>query len=295
MGVVPTSSVAAFWDRELAMSMPLTVEQLNGQSFILEVMPDMTMRQVKQQIKDMQTWEDGVRRDIMVVEVMLGDKKLKSDETVAETGLSPHSKVSVLFRPNVARCANQSAWEPSVDPDTLVVVEIPESETEVGESAFLSCERVVEVIIPHSVTRIGDRAFYGCEALTDVTIPDSVTWIGDAAFLHCSSLASMTIPNSVTHIGDSAFSACTSLRNLFIGESVTHISPYAFVDCASLSSLTIPGSVIHIGSEAFRGCASLTSVTIPETVPYIGAKAFADCPLLTFTTPEGLPHPVCRP
>ncbi len=40
-------------------------------------------------------------------------------------------------------------------------------------------------IIPNSVTNIGDSAFYDCKSLTSINIPNSVTNIGDEAFWGC--------------------------------------------------------------------------------------------------------------
>ena len=65
------------------------------------------------------------------------------------------------------------------------------------------------ITIPDSVTEIGDSAFRACTSLTSITIPNSVTEIGVNAFNSCTSLTSVTIPNSVTEIGNSAFAACT--------------------------------------------------------------------------------------
>ena len=48
-------------------------------------------------------------------------------------------------------------------------------------------------IIPDSVTNIGDSAFYDCSSLQSVTIPDSVTSIGNGAFEGCGSLQSIFI------------------------------------------------------------------------------------------------------
>ena len=45
-----------------------------------------------------------------------------------------------------------------------------------------------ELVIPDSVTEIGNSAFSYCSGLTSVTIPDSVTSIGYAAFKGCSGL-----------------------------------------------------------------------------------------------------------
>ena len=68
-----------------------------------------------------------------------------------------------------------------------------------------------ELVIPDSVTEIGNSAFSYCSGLTSVTIPDSVTEIGNSAFSYCSGLTSVTIPDSVTSIGYAAFDGCSGL------------------------------------------------------------------------------------
>ena len=62
----------------------ISVELLNGETLDLEVKAEMTMREVKRKVKAMQTWEDEVSRNTTVVEVLVADKKVKSEETVAE-------------------------------------------------------------------------------------------------------------------------------------------------------------------------------------------------------------------
>ncbi len=165
---------------------------------------------------------------------------------------------------------------------------IPESVTEIGDSAFEDCTNLTSVTIPESVTKIGIEAFSGCTSLTSVTIPDSVTEIGGCAFSDCTSLASVTIPDSVTKIGVSAFSGCASLTSVTIPEGVTEING-CFFGCTSLASVMIPKSVTMIGSFTFNGCKSLTSVTIPEDVTEIEESAFFGCESLTSVTiPEGM-------
>ena len=228
--------------------MRISVEQLNGETLDLEVKAEMTMREVKRKVKAMQMWEDAVSRDTTVVEVLVGDKKVKSDETVAELGLSSDSKVAAVFRQNVARCSKKSGFGQDLDPDALVVVEIPDSETEIEPNSFRRCTRVAKVIIPSSVTRIGHLAFCDCSSLTAMNIPDSVTQICDGAFEDCCSLVAVAIPESVTRIPHSAFKGCKSLKRITIPDSVTRIEPQAFSGCTQLT-LTAPARLFgaHIG------------------------------------------------
>ena len=69
-------------------------------------------------------------------------------------------------------------------------------------------------VIPDSVTNIGNSAFAGCEWSKSLIIPDGVTSIGGAAFMHCTRLTSITIPASVTNIGNSAFIYCIKLTRI---------------------------------------------------------------------------------
>ena len=232
----------------------IRVELLNGETLDLGVTPETTIRQVKQQMKDMQIWEDDVSRDTTAVELIVGDKKVTNEETVAEVGLSEDSKVSAVFRPNVARSSNQRGLGPDLDPEVLVTVDFPDSETEIAMDAFFCCQRVARVIIPSSVSQIGSYAFSGCSSLVTLIIPDSVAQIGTGAFWSCSSLTSVVIPDSLTHIGVAAF-----------------------LDCSSLETVTIPDSVTHIGNDAFSGCPRLT-LTLPARLlrPEIGV----DCTMV---------------
>ena len=65
--------------------------------------------------------------------------------------------------------------------------------------------------MPNTVTDIGESAFSSCNFLSNVSVPDSVVNIGDYAFGYCQYLESITIPNSVTTIGLEAFNGITTV------------------------------------------------------------------------------------
>lgn len=186
---------------------------------------------------------------------------------------------------------------------------IPNSVTEIGNSAFNRCSNLSSIHIPNSVKSIGESAFASCEELVEINIPCSVTSIGNSAFWFCSSLTKMTIPNSVTSIGHSAF-YCTNLKELIIPSSVTRIGKQSVGGCDSLTIIKvdnnntkydsrnncnaiietesntliagckntiIPNTVTLIGDSAFYYIPSLTNITIPNSVTSIGNSSFVGC------------------
>lgn len=163
---------------------------------------------------------------------------------------------------------------------------IPNSVTDIGAYAFISCDSLTSVTIPTNVISIGMSAFHGCSSLTSVTILNGVTYIGYNGFNKCESLLSIAIPDSVTNMGDYAFQYCVNLESVVFGNGLTIISDYSFEHCASLTSITFSNSVTYIGMAAFDDCKSLSSVTIPNSVTYIGMAAFYDCTSLTAITCE---------
>ena len=163
-------------------------------------------------------------------------------------------------------------------------VVLPDSVTEIDDSAFSDCESLTDITIPDSVTRIGHDAFRGCESLTSIDIPSSVKYIDFGAFSGCNSLTSVTIPSSITSISSHLFSGCSSLTSVTIPNDVESIGWGAFSGCTSLTSITIPNGVTSIDDYVFSGCTSLTSITIPKGVKSIGEYAFSDCENLTSIT-----------
>ena len=268
--------------------MRILVEQLNGETIDLEVTAEMTMREVKEQLKRMHTWEDELSRSTTLVELLIGDKRLTNEETVQELGLREDSKLTVVFKKNVIKCCNKSCLGPDLDPEALAIVEVPDSETAIEAQAFQTCSSVAKVIIPSSVTSIGRRAFARCSSLVSVSIPNSVRMISDEAFSGCSALTEVTIPDSIIRIGSHAFVHCKALQSVSIPNSVRHIESRCFLGCSCLVSVNIPESIRWIGDRAFADCTSLTRVDIPDSLNKIDTLAFFNCTLLTLTAPARL-------
>ncbi len=57
--------------------------------------------------------------------------------------------------------------------ESLTSIDIPDSVTSIGNSAFDGCKSLKSIVIPDGVTNIGKGAFYGCDALTVTVQHDS--------------------------------------------------------------------------------------------------------------------------
>ena len=147
--------------------------------------------------------------------------------------------------------------------------------TAIQAGIFQNKGAISSLQLPDSVTNIADSAFAGLINLTNLIIGNNVTNIGNSAFAGCTSLASLIIPDSVKSIGTAAFSGC-GIATLAIGSGLTSLSDNLFSDC-QLQSLTIPPTVIHIGSSTFANNKQLGFVTIAGSVTSLGANAFANC------------------
>ena len=70
----------------------------------------------------------------------------------------------------------------------------------------MGCSSLTSVNIPNSVTSIGESAFANCYDLTSVTIPSSVKSIGDGAFQNCKFKAVISLRKQPVNISSTVFS-----------------------------------------------------------------------------------------
>ena len=202
---------------------------------------------------------------------------------IGDEAFDNHKTIAVIELPNSITSIGKSAFYNS----TLKEITIPNSVTDIEESAFKSCTKLTSATLGNNVMTIGEDAFYNCTGLTSITIPNSVTTIGKYAFSGCSLLTSVTIPESVTNMSANPFSGCSAVTSI-VWNAKKCTDPFnvlVFGDiCTQITSFTFGDSVQHIPAYMCYGMNNLTSITIPNSVTSIGSSAFRDCTGLTSIT-----------
>ena len=83
-------------------------------------------------------------------------------------------------------------------------------------------------IIPETVTELADSAFESDKDLEKIEIPDTVTTIGERCFSMCANLKSIKLPHGITEISDYCLGASDKLEEIYIPKSVASIGFTAF-------------------------------------------------------------------
>lgn len=198
-------------------------------------------------------------------------------------------------------------------------INLPDSLTSIGVSAFESCSNLKEITIPNRCS-VQAMAFYGCSSLTDINYNETAVWTAPSAFVETAwynsqpdgivyygksacaykgdfkanetikdgeELTSIDIADSVEYIGSMAFEECINLREVKLPKSLYTICEETFYGCESLESITLP-DVVNIGESAFAHCISLKNIVIPESVEFgIDDSAFLNCTSLQKVTVNG--------
>ncbi len=146
---------------------------------------------------------------------------------------------------------------------------LPESVTEIANSAFEQCHGLVKITFGDALVKIGDKAFNECTALEEAPLPASVSSLGQYVFGECHSLKATNI-SGVETIPAYGFYNCKALQSAVIGDVTTTINEHAFYGCESLTELTLGNAITTIGKASFSKCTALTEFTIPASVTSIG-------------------------
>ena len=157
-------------------------------------------------------------------------------------------------------------------------VTIPQGITCINHMAFMQ-SHMTNVVLPDSVTDIADSAFWSCESLQEAVLPQSVVRIGKDAFGWCKSLKKLVLPEGITRIEEDTFQYCSALTEVVIPKSVTYIGPGAFYDCEKLTKVVLRPTECEIDTYAFEETAQVRVSDISALPPRCrpgAAVAFAE-------------------
>lgn len=167
----------------------------------------------------------------------------------------------------------------------IASIEMPLVE-KIGMGAFSRYETyggaplITSITLPNTLKEIGDGAFLGCERLSSIVIPDSVTSWGDYVFSYCVLLEDVVLPETLKTIGLYSFAGCESLENINL-EHVTEIKDYAFTSCIYLSNINI-NNVVTIGEAAFADTSVMGSFNLNQ-LETVGSFAFQGTKINSFS------------
>ena len=160
--------------------------------------------------------------------------------------------------------------------DKIKTVELPDTITEIGGSAF-SGTGIQEIMIPDHVKTIGDFAFDDCRQLKEVVVPEGVTTVGAMAFSECESLETLQLPSTLLTVEESLCRGCKNLTSVSVAAGVTEIKEDAFAQCVKLKDISLGGGLTKIGDGAFYHCESLSDLTLPASLKTLDAYAMVGC------------------
>ena len=131
--------------------------------------------------------------------------------------------------------------------DNITKVTIPNTLTNIGWQAFISCGYLSELVFDanSSLRVIADGAFHGTD-LINVTIPASVTHILGSAFFVYGLESVIFEPNSqLTNIGG----ATTFVVGLLDLSNCDNLTSITVADCIDADTLILPSSVTTLGAD----------------------------------------------
>ena len=153
---------------------------------------------------------------------------------------------------------------------SLKSIEIPETFTMIDYGVFQN-SGITSIELPDSITEIYDSAFQGCKELVSVVLPEKLSYLGYNSFLDCTKLESVTFTgNQLLEIQNEVFKNCTSLKEIELPNGIASIGGGAFAN-SGLTSISIPASVYDLmytydewtpSYSPFAGCKNLTTIEL---------------------------------
>ncbi len=146
--------------------------------------------------------------------------------------------------------------------------------TSIGQSAFdgrYLTLNLTSIKIPDTVTNIGDSAFHSSGAITSMTIPQNVTSIGPRAFFKCSAMTSMIFEGNAPSVGSNWITNHNVSLTLYFydGASGFTTPTWQTVSCVRLCWLAMDANMGSTSPAEGRYWAG-SSVTITAIPPEAG-------------------------
>ena len=113
------------------------------------------------------------------------------------------------------------------------VVSVEDGVTSIGTNAFIG-SALSSINLAETVTTVGNSAFKNCTNLREVTLPSQIISVAEETFSGCSSLTEVTLKGART-LEDKAFKDCTALNKItFETEKGGRIGIDVFTNCNPL-------------------------------------------------------------
>ncbi|MDR3031170.1 MAG: leucine-rich repeat domain-containing protein [Holosporales bacterium] len=201
---------------------------------------------------------------------------------------------SFAYIVDLSRCASLKCIEKCAFADCLVLKEIrfPACLEQIGEGAFVRCERLKGIDLRHCehLKCIEKFAFAQCRGLEEISLPACLEQIGDFAFAYCNRLScdqlngiiDLSHCERLKDIGGGAFSNCLSLEEIILPACLEQIGECAFACCNRLKGIDLSRCerLKDIEKCAFACCPVLEEIRLPACLEQIRGSAFYCCPNL---------------